>query len=169
MNAGIGGITSALKVKAQTPAVVQRFFTSTQTCRGCHSLHRIQRKERTYRCERCGLLIDRDLNAARNMEKEGLMILKKELPTERLTRREITPADASAPTPLLVKYLNNIPRVRASAVVETGSSAVVAWANKPSSSAVGSSRMHSDLSQARFDTTHLKDPNLARRVSIFIF
>ena len=124
MNTGIGGVTSALKLKAQTPIQVRRFFPSTQTCSRCHSLYRIERKERTYCCKRCGLSIDRDLNAARNIEKEGLMTLK-ELPTENLTRRKVTPADTSASTLDLAKYLNNIPRVRASAVVETGSPAVV--------------------------------------------
>ena len=129
MNTCILGITNALKLKAQTPIQVRRFFPSTQTCSKCLALYRIERKERTYHCTCCGLLIDRDLNAARNIEKEGLMTLK-ELPTEQLTRREVTPADTYAST-LLVKYLNNIPRVRASAVVETGSPAVVVAAKKP--------------------------------------
>ena len=97
MNTGIGGVTSALKLKAQTPIQVQRFLPSTQTCSRCHSLYRIERKERTYHCERCGLSIDRDHNAARNIEKEGLMTLK-ELPTEYLMRRKVTTADTSAST-----------------------------------------------------------------------
>ena len=125
LSTGIGGITCALKIKAQTPTVVPRFFPSTRVCSRCNSLNKMQRSERVCRCARCGLFIDRDLNAARNIQSEGLMILKEKLPAEQLTRREITPADTSASTPDLVKYLNNIPRLRASVVVETGSPAVV--------------------------------------------
>ena len=68
--------------------------------------------DRIYECVHCGLVIDRDLNAAINIEKEGV-------PT---VRRESTPADTLAAT--LAEY-NSIPYVRASMVVETGSSAVI--------------------------------------------
>ena len=63
--------------------------------------------------QKLGLFIDRDLNAAINIEKEGV-------PT---VRREFTPADNLPAT--LVEYFNSIPHVRASMVVETGSSAVI--------------------------------------------
>ena len=125
LSTSIGGITCALKIKTQTPIPVPRFYPSTQTCSRCGSLNIIQRGERTYRCQTCDLLIDRDLNAASNIEREGLIILNEKLPTEKLTRREVTPADINASTHSLVKYLNNIPRVRASVVEETGSPAVV--------------------------------------------
>ena len=75
-------------------------------------------------------------NEARNIESEGLMILKKELPTENLTRRKVTPADTSASALDLTKYLSTIPRVRASTVEETGSPAVVVAA-KPTISSRG--------------------------------
>ena len=79
--------------------------------------------DRIYECIHCGLVIDRDLNAAINIEKEGV-------PT---VRREFTPADTLAST--LVEYFNSIPYLRASMVVETGSPALVV---KPT--IVGSSR-----------------------------
>jgi len=68
--------------------------------------------ERTYERVHWGLVIDRDLNAATNIEKEGV-------PT---VRRELTPADTRASTHV---ENNGIPSVRSSMVVETGSSAVI--------------------------------------------
>jgi IS605 OrfB family transposase len=44
------------------------FFPSSKTCSGCgHVKAKLPLSERTYRCERCGLVVDRDLNAARNL------------------------------------------------------------------------------------------------------
>jgi putative transposase len=44
------------------------FFPSSKTCSGCgHAKAKLPLSERTYRCERCGLVLDRDLNAARNL------------------------------------------------------------------------------------------------------
>jgi putative transposase len=127
ISTGLGGITSALKRKGQTPIVVSRFYPSTQKCSNCSEVNMIERSETVYACLKCGLVIDRDLNSARNIEKEGLKMLKNEVPMEEVTRRELTPADTSATTLTneLVKYLNNIPRVRAGIVEETGSPALI--------------------------------------------
>ena len=44
------------------------FFPSSKTCSGCgHAKAKLPLSERTYRCQRCGLVLDRDLNAARNL------------------------------------------------------------------------------------------------------
>jgi putative transposase len=44
------------------------FYPSSKTCSGCgHVKAKLPLSERTYRCERCGLVLDRDLNAARNL------------------------------------------------------------------------------------------------------
>jgi putative transposase len=44
------------------------FYPSSKTCSGCNAAKaKLSLSERTYRCERCGLQIDRDLNAARNL------------------------------------------------------------------------------------------------------
>lgn len=44
------------------------FFPSSKTCSGCGYVKaNLPLSERTYRCERCGLVMDRDLNAARNL------------------------------------------------------------------------------------------------------
>jgi len=108
----LGGITSALQQKARTPRKVPRFVPTTKKCSRCDARNEMNLYDRIYQCVHCGLFIDRDLNAAINIEKEGV-------PT---VRRESTPADTLAAT--LAEY-NGIPYVRASMVVETGSSAVI--------------------------------------------
>jgi putative transposase len=48
--------------------VVGRFFPSSKICSGCgHIKERLALSERVFRCEQCGLEIDRDLNAAKNL------------------------------------------------------------------------------------------------------
>ncbi len=46
------------------------FFPSTQLCSQCHRLpsERFDLSIRTYQCEHCGLVLDRDLNAALNLK-----------------------------------------------------------------------------------------------------
>lgn len=122
LNTAVGGITCALKQKAQTLLVVPRFYPSTQICSRCNSTNRIGRGDRIYQCLNCGLHIDRDLNASKNIEKQGLIMMTDGVPTEQIMRREFTPADIDASTVAnLVEYLNHIPRVTASLVEETGS------------------------------------------------
>ena len=44
------------------------FYPSSKTCSGCgHVKAKLPLSERAYRCEHCGLVMDRDLNAARNL------------------------------------------------------------------------------------------------------
>jgi putative transposase len=55
---------------------VDRFFPSSKLCSSCGCLkENLTLQDRTYNCE-CGLIIDRDLNAAFNLEKYGLIKLK---------------------------------------------------------------------------------------------
>jgi putative transposase len=45
-----------------------RFFPSSKICSGCgHVKAKLPLSEREYQCERCGMVVDRDLNAARNL------------------------------------------------------------------------------------------------------
>jgi putative transposase len=45
-----------------------RWFPSSKTCSGCgHVKAKLALSERTYRCGHCGLVLDRDVNAARNL------------------------------------------------------------------------------------------------------
>jgi putative transposase len=48
--------------------VAGRFYPSSKTCSGCGAVKaKLRLSERTYRCASCGLVLDRDLNAARNL------------------------------------------------------------------------------------------------------
>jgi putative transposase len=47
-----------------------RFYPSSKTCSGCgHIKQDLKLRDRTYVCEECGLVIDRDANAAINLQK----------------------------------------------------------------------------------------------------
>jgi putative transposase len=49
-------------------AAAGRFYPSSKTCSGCGAVKaKLALSERTYRCPSCGLVLDRDLNAARNL------------------------------------------------------------------------------------------------------
>ena len=48
--------------------LADRFFPSSKRCSRCGSEKEIKLVERMYSCEACGLVIDRDLNAAINLE-----------------------------------------------------------------------------------------------------
>lgn len=55
------------------------FFASTKTCSSCgHVKEDMELDDRTYVCEECGFTMDRDLNAAINILREGLRILSEE-------------------------------------------------------------------------------------------
>src|SRR5882762_653849 len=45
-----------------------RWYPSSKTCSGCGVVKtKLRLSERTFRCDECGLVLDRDLNAARNL------------------------------------------------------------------------------------------------------
>ncbi len=108
----IGGIMSALRERAHTLVEVPRSTPTTQTCSCCGSIHQVGLKERIYQCHNCGARIDRNLNSAIN-----ILNWNEGVPAE---RREFTPADMKAATETM-EYLNGIPNVSASLVVEAGS------------------------------------------------
>jgi putative transposase len=50
--------------------LADRFYPSTKTCSRCGAVKaKLRLSERTYRCGHCGLVIDRDVNAACNLLK----------------------------------------------------------------------------------------------------
>ena len=49
---------------------VPEYYPSSKTCSKCgHIKEVLKRSDRTYICDKCGLIIDRDFNAAINLEK----------------------------------------------------------------------------------------------------
>jgi putative transposase len=79
-DAGLGQLLQFFETKMQAVGgqtiFVDRFFPSTKTCSGCgHVKKRMPLKYRTYCCLKCSLIIDRDLNAAINLEREAHRIL----------------------------------------------------------------------------------------------
>ena len=72
MDAAFGEFRRQLEYKtARSGAalhVVDRWYRSSKTCSGCGSVKaKLSLSERTYRCDSCGLVLDRDLNAAINI------------------------------------------------------------------------------------------------------
>lgn len=70
-------LLSVIKLKAIENGInvifAHRYYPSTKLCSNCgNKKDRISLKERIYKCSICGLEIDRDLNAAKNLEKYGL-------------------------------------------------------------------------------------------------
>lgn len=68
---GIFEFNRQIKYKAQwygkQVIVIDRWFPSTKMCSSCGSIKQIKLSERIYRCD-CGLVLDRDLNAAINIK-----------------------------------------------------------------------------------------------------
>ena len=72
LDAGFGEFRRQLAYKTtwygSRLAVVDRFYPSSKTCSTCGAVKpKLSLSERTYRCDQCGLVIDRDLNAAINI------------------------------------------------------------------------------------------------------
>ena len=71
-DAAMGELSRQLLYKARWHGVevrvADRFFPSSKTCSGCGEVRNdLDLSARTYSCEGCGLVIDRDLNAAINL------------------------------------------------------------------------------------------------------
>jgi putative transposase len=77
---GLGELRRQIEYKAawagRTVIRVDRFFPSSKTCGACGAVHGdLKLSDRTWRCAACGTHHDRDVNAARNIEREGLRLL----------------------------------------------------------------------------------------------
>jgi len=70
-----------IKKKCQETGVlyieVSPFYT-TQTCSRCQNRQKMPLGERQYRCPACGLVLDRDCNAAINIRRKGLEKLERQ-------------------------------------------------------------------------------------------
>ncbi len=91
----IGGIISALRCKAVTPIVVEKYYPSTQICSRCGNKQKMEERVRIYDCQSCNRKIDRDINSAINIEVEGL---KKLVP---MGYREVKPVEIGTSASLL--------------------------------------------------------------------
>ncbi|MBQ6518247.1 MAG: transposase [Anaerolineaceae bacterium] len=65
-----------LKNRGKTLVRVDKFFPSTQLCSCCGHKQKMDRDERIYVCPDCGMILDRDYNAAINIRNEGLNVLR---------------------------------------------------------------------------------------------
>ena len=79
-NAAPGELRRQIAYKAQWAgrqlSVVDRWYPSSKTCSTCGAVHKaLQLRERSWTCPTCGVEHDRDLNAAVNIEREGLRLL----------------------------------------------------------------------------------------------
>jgi putative transposase len=64
--------TTSLTARFGTLIVADRWFASSKTCSGCGTAKaKLALSERTYGCTTCGLVLDRDINAARNLAEYG--------------------------------------------------------------------------------------------------
>ena len=73
-------LTRQLEYKAQWNerafTKVDRWFPSSKTCNTCNFIKQdLSLKDRTWTCPQCGTVLDRDVNAAQNILKQGLKIL----------------------------------------------------------------------------------------------
>jgi putative transposase len=77
--------------------VAGKFYPSSKTCSNCGCIkEELKLSERTYNCEDCGFSIDRDLNAAINLQKLGTCC------------PEVMPAEVSVSKPLKQEdFVNN--------------------------------------------------------------
>lgn len=85
---GMGTFRTFCEYKAAGRVVIaDRWFPSSKRCSGCGNVKtEFPLSERTYHCESCGLIIDRDLNASKNLEQyprlEGNWRRVSQTPTE---------------------------------------------------------------------------------------
>ena len=74
-NSCMSEIQRQLKYKCNNFIEVDKYFPSSKTCSNCHSPKAdLELSDRVYTCQSCGLKIDRDLNAALNLQREGFRI-----------------------------------------------------------------------------------------------
>ncbi len=73
--ASMGELTRQLAYKtterSATLVRVGRYYPSSQTCSQCGARTKLALWQRVYDCQHCGLVLDRDVNAARNIRAEG--------------------------------------------------------------------------------------------------
>jgi putative transposase len=120
----LGAFLRILAERSCTPVEIPSSFPSTQRCSGCGHHQKVALEERMYRCQnpKCGLVLDRDLNAALNLQLEGLGVEPTNYPSRCPERNTVMPAETKTTTQQMLDHFNGLPFVRASLVSEAGSS-----------------------------------------------
>ncbi len=81
-DAGFGTLRRMIEYKAErrgtVVAIIGRFEPTSRTCCECGQIHDMPLDKRTMECD-CGHVMDRDLNAARNILARGLDTLRPDL------------------------------------------------------------------------------------------
>lgn len=73
----MGILKYVASVKGKTVGLIDRFYPSSKTCFDCgHVYKELNIKEREWVCQSCGVIHDRDLNAALNIHREGASSLR---------------------------------------------------------------------------------------------
>jgi len=68
-------LTYKLAERGKHLVVVDKWYPSSQICHCCGHRQPMPLKIRVYQCQECGMVCDRDLNAAINIKMEGLRLL----------------------------------------------------------------------------------------------
>ncbi len=68
----MGILTYVASTKGKVVHLINRFYPSSKTCSDCGYVYKeLQLSERRWSCKGCGVIHDRDLNAALNIHREG--------------------------------------------------------------------------------------------------
>jgi putative transposase len=86
LDAGFYELRRQLTYKAEDRGhrvvVVGRFYPSSKMCSSCgETKAKLALSDRVFECSNCGIRLDRDVNAARNIHREGLRLLDNEVST----------------------------------------------------------------------------------------
>ena len=110
----LGMFRTVLKHKTAVPLTVGQWYPSSQLCSGCGARQKIPRGEKVYTCPSCGMVLDRDVNAARNILAEGMK--EKKIPVD---CGEFKPMETCASAVAGISEM--IPHVMVSTADEVGS------------------------------------------------
>ena len=67
-------------------SIINRFYPSSKICSNCGwEKEDLTLSDRIFKCEKCGIEIDRDLNAALNIERVGVDILYNRIQRDKVT------------------------------------------------------------------------------------
>ncbi len=75
-DAAFSEITRQMGYKAERVVLIDPFYPSSKTCNGCgHINQHLALADRTWVCSSCGTILERDVNAAKNIRDEGIRLV----------------------------------------------------------------------------------------------